>query len=248
MAHDFVWFELITPDTAGAAAFYKAVMGWNTEVTPGLQGEYTLFKVGEMGVGGMMAMRGVPPGWMGYVGVDDVDAYARKVEAAGGAIHKGPQDIPEVGRFAVVADPQGAVFILFKGSLDQPPPRPAPMSPGSLGWSELHAASGEKAFAFYSEIFGWTKHQAMPMGDQGVYQTFGGPEAAFGGMMSGHDPLPMPYWLYYFAVENIDAAAERVKAAGGQVLLEPMEVPGGAFVINGQDPQGGLFALVGMRG
>ncbi|PZR33885.1 VOC family protein [Caulobacter segnis] len=246
MASDFVWFELVTPDAAAAEAFYKAVVGWTAEASSGPNGPYTIFKAGDVPVGGMLEMKDVPAGWLGYLGVDDVDAFAAKVEAAGGAIHKAPQDIPDVGRFAVVADPQGAMFILFRGSLDAPPPRPQQMSPGSLGWSELNAAGWEKAFDFYAPLFGWVKHDAVPMGEMGVYQTFGPQAAAIGGMCDSQGPGHS--WLYYFCVENLDAAIERVKTGGGQIQLGPMEVPGGAFVVNAVDPQGGLFALLGMRG
>jgi uncharacterized protein len=253
MANDFVWFELVTTDTKAAGDFYKAVIGWSSEMSSGPAGPYTIFKApngtsDEIHVGGMLEMQGVPPGWLGYVGVDDVDAYARKVQAAGGEIHKAPQDIPDVGRFAVVADPQGAMFVLFKDTSATPPPRPAPMSPGSLGWSELHAADWEKAFDFYSGLFGWVKHDTVPMGEMGVYQTFGSAEGAFGGMFSNRDAAPGPYWLYYFGVDGVDSAIERVKANGGEILMGPIEVPGGAFVVNAKDPQGGFFAFLGMRG
>jgi predicted enzyme related to lactoylglutathione lyase len=249
MANTFVWFELVTTDTAAAGEFYKTVIGWGSDLSSGPSGPYTIFKTGEIPVGGMLEMQGVTPAWLGYVGVDDVDAYARKVEAAGGAIHKGPADIPNVGRFAVVADPQGAMFVLFKGSLDEAPPRPAPMSPGALCWTELHATDGQTAFDFYAELFGWVKGDAMPMGGtEGVYQLFGGPEGPMGGMFSHQTPAPGPYWLYYFGVDGVDSAIERVKANGGKILLEPMAVPGGAFVVNAMDPQGALFAFLGQRG
>lgn len=248
MANDFCWFELVTTDTGAAADFYKPLVGWDTELSSGPAGAYTIFKApGDIHVGGMLEMQGMPPAWLGYVAVDDVDAFAGKVEAAGGQIHKAPQDIPNVGRFAVVADPQGAVFVLFKGSLDEAPPRPAPMSPGSLGWTELHAADWEAAFPFYADLFGWVKHDTMPMGEMGVYQTFGPPERAIGGMFSHHTPAPGPYWLYYFGVENIDAAVEKITASGGKILMGPVEVPGGAWVANGIDPQGGLFAVLGPK-
>jgi predicted enzyme related to lactoylglutathione lyase len=253
MANDFCWFELVTSDAQAAGDFYTRVIGWGTEMSSGPAGPYTIFKTpnrtgGEgIHVGGMLEMQGVPPGWLGYVAVDDVDAFTQKVEAAGGQVCKAPQDIPNVGRFAVVADPQGAMFVLFRGSLDEAPPRPAPMSPGSLGWAELHAADWEKAFPFYAELFGWKKHDTVPMGEMGVYQTFG-LDQAFGGMLSNHQPAPGPYWLYYFGVEGVDSAIERVKANGGTILMGPAEVPGGAFVVNAQDPQGALFAFLGMRG
>ena len=215
-------------------------------MSSGPAAQYTIFKADGIPVGGMLEMQGMPPIWLGYVAVEDVDAYAKKVEAAGGQVHKAPQDIPNVGRFAVVADPQGAMFVLFKGSLDEAPPRPEPMAPGSLGWTELHAADAATVFPFYETLFGWVKHDAMPMPEGGVYQTFGGAQA-FGGVFSHQTPAPGPYWLYYFGVEDIEAAMARVTAGGGRILMEPMEVPGGAFVLNAMDPQGGLFALLGPK-
>ena len=247
MANDFCWFELVTTDAAAAGDFYKRVVGWETEASSGPAGPYTIFKADQIPVGGMMEMKGMHPAWLGYVAVDDVDAFAAKVTAAGGLVHKPPQDIPDVGRFAVVEDSQGAVFVLFRGASATPPPRPGPMAPGSLGWAELHAADWEKAFGFYSGLFGWVKHDAVPMGEMGTYQTVGLADAAFAGMFNGHEPAPRPYWLYYFGVDDIDAAGERVKDGGGQVLMGPMEVPGGAFVINATDPQGGMFALLGPK-
>lgn len=248
MANDFCWFELVTTDTKAAGDFYKAVIGWTTEMSSGPAGPYTIFKApGDIHVGGMLEMQGVPPGWLGYIAVDDVDAFARKVEAAGGQVHKAPQDIPDVGRFAVVADPQGAMFVLFKDTSAMPPPRPAPMSPGSLGWSELHATDWEKAFGFYAGLFGWRKHDAVDMGGMGTYQTVG-LDQAFAGLFTNPDLPSGPYWLYYFGVDGVDSALERVKANGGEILMGPMEVPGGAFVVNAKDPQGGYFAFLGMRG
>ncbi len=248
MTHDFCWFELVTTDTEAAQAFYGAVVGWTTELSSGPAGPYTIFKAPkDIPVGGMLEMKDMPPAWLGYVAVDDVDAFASKVAAAGGQIHKAPQDIPDVGRFAVVADPQGAIFVLFRGSLDEAPPRPAPMSPGSLGWAELHAGDWETVWPFYESLFGWVKHDVVPMGEMGVYQTFGPTDRAIGGMFSHHTPAPGPYWLYYFGVEDIDAAVERIKAHGGPILMGPVEVPGGAFVVNAQDPQGGLFAVLGPK-
>jgi predicted enzyme related to lactoylglutathione lyase len=185
------------------------------------------------------------PVWFGYVAVDDVDAKAKDIEAAGGAIHKAPADIPTIGRFAVVRDPQGAVFMLFKG-LGEPPPPLAMMQTGSVGWHELHARDAGTAWAFYEKMFGWTKDVAHDMGPMGQYQLFKTSALPIGGMMTDSTSAH-PYWLYYFVVDDIDAGVERVKASGGTVLFGPQEVPGGAWIINAQDPQGGHFALVGMR-
>lgn len=246
----FVWYELMTTDPAGATAFYSSVVGWKV-VDSGMPGPmpYNLLMVGEHHIAGLMGMppdvpAGVPSFWSGYVGVPDVDAGAQRYQAAGGQICRAPEDIPNVGRFAVVADPQGATLCLFKGSTDETPPSPAPGTPGTVGWHELMAADGATAFPFYAEQFGWTKADAIDMGPMGTYQLFCAGAEPVGGMMTKPPEMPVAAWAYYFNVEAIDAAVERVKAGGGQVINGPMEVPGGSWIINGIDPQGAMFSLV----
>jgi predicted enzyme related to lactoylglutathione lyase len=190
---------------------------------------------------------GARPAWTGYIGVDDVDAYAARVKAAGGTIHHPCEDIPGVGRFAVVGDPQGAVFILFKGSTDEPPAPLAPDAPGRVSWHELHAGDLDSAFAFYAGLFGWTKAEAVDMGPMGVYQTFATGGAPVGGMMTRTPQTPMPFWLYYFNVEAVDAAIARVNAGGGRVVNGPHQVPGGSWIAQCFDPQGAMFAIVGTK-
>ena len=124
-----------------------------------------------------------------------------------------------------------------------PPPPPAG-APGHIGWHELHGGDPESAFAFYSGLFGWTKNDAMDMGPMGKYQIFTIKDQQMGGMMKKMAQEPVAHWVYYINVEAIDAAVERVKSAGGQVINGPMEVPGGSWIINGLDPQGAMFALV----
>ena len=249
----FVWYDVMTTDTQAAEAFYRQAIGWTTQDSGMPERKYTLLSAGPTQVGGLMpipdeaAKMGARPAWMGYIGVDDVDAYAARVKAAGGAIHRPPEDIPGIGRFAVAADPQGAAFILFRGSLDEAPAPAAPGTPGHIGWHELHASDGAKAFDFYAGLFGWTKDQAMDMGAMGVYQLFAAGGAAIGGMMTKMPEVPVPNWLYYFNVDAVDAAVARIKAAGGQVINGPMEVPGGSWIAQALDPQGAMFAIVGMK-
>jgi predicted enzyme related to lactoylglutathione lyase len=249
--NNFVWHELMTTDREAAAAFYRDVVGWRTQDSglPGLH--YTILSVGETGVGGIMTLpaesAGAQPGWIGYVGVADVDSYAKRVEAAGGTIHKPPADIPGVGRFAVVADPQGTSFVLFKGASQQPPERPTPDVLGMPSWNELHAGEWQSAFAFYADLFGWTKADTFDMGPAGTYQLFAAGGAPIGGMMTKFEGVPAPSWLHYFTVDAIDAAATRARDKGGQVLQGPHEVPGGSWIIQCRDPQGAMFALVASR-
>lgn len=243
----FIWYELLTPDTKASEAFYKSVVGWNTQVFEGNQ-DYTVLSAGDRGVGGLMKPPEGGPGpvWIGYVGVADTDAAVASAKAAGAQVHREPWDIPNVGRLAMLTDPQGAAFMLMTPSGEDDGQKPAMGTPGHIGWRELHTTDWEKAFAFYSEQFGWAKGEAMDMGPEGTYQivTDGGEQ--FGAMFKSSQ-MPRPAWLVYFNVASIDAAVEKVKAGGGQVINGPMEVPGGQWIINGIDPQGAMFALVGAR-
>ena len=245
----FVWYELMTSDVQAAAAFYAKVVGWSIADSgmPGM--DYTLAKVGQRQVAGLMGVvadAGTGPiGWFGYILVADIDAVAEQVRKAGGAVHRPPTDIPGVGRFAVVSDPQGAMFMLFRGSGD-PAPELAPNTTGTIGWHELHTTDRDAALAFYQNLFGWEKSYANDMGSMGIYQTFSVAGAWTGGIMNGGGS-PDPHWLYYINVDDIDAAAARVAEGGGQVLHGPHQVPGGNWVVMGKDPQGAEFALTGSR-
>lgn len=249
----FVWYELMTTDTQAAKAFYGDVVGWGAQDTPMPGMNYTLFMLGDTHAAGLMDLpeearrMGAPPSWIGYVAVNDVDASAEEAARLGGVVHVPPRDIPNVGRFAIVADPQGATLALFKSSRSEQGQPPAPMTPGHIGWHELAAADWLKAFAFYGDLFGWQKAETIPIGEMGVYQLFSAGGLPIGGMFNKPPMCPVPFWLYYFTVSDIDAAAARVAAAGGQVVMGPMEVPGGAWIVQGRDPQGAMFALVGMR-
>jgi predicted enzyme related to lactoylglutathione lyase len=254
MAHGkFVWYELMTTDTKAAEAFYTGVIGWSARDSgmPGMS--YTILSAGEAPVGGLMAVpkeardAGAQPGWMGYVAVDNVDKSAAQAKQEGGAIHRAPDDIPGVGRFAIIADPGGATLCLFKEMVEPQAPPPAPGTPGTAGWRELYAADLEAAFAFYSKLFGWTKAEHHDMGPMGIYQMFATGGETVGGMMTKPPQIPAPCWLYYFNVDGIDAAVARVQAGDGGILSGPMEVPGGHWIAQCRDPQGAVFCLVAPR-
>jgi len=248
----FIWYELMTSDPEAAKAFYGKVVGWTPQDMNNGMMSYTVLEASGQGVGGLMEIppdakaRGAPPCWTGYIAVDDADAMAAKITAAGGSIIHPPQDIPGIGRFAVVADPHGAVFEIMTPMPMDPPRAPLPPeTEGTAGWRELYAGDLEADFAFYAAMFGWTKGEVFDMGPMGPYQLFDTPDGRTGGMMKKPDQVPTPAWVYYFRVGQIEAAAERVKAAGGQVIMGPMEVPDGSWVLQATDPQGAYFALVG---
>jgi predicted enzyme related to lactoylglutathione lyase len=248
-ASRFVWYELMTSDVRAAAAFYSTVVGWQADHS---DPQYTLLKVGDAQVAGItgtpaeLQARGAPPAWSGYVLVDDVDATEARILALGGKVLFPGRDIPDVGRFAVVADPQGATFLLFKPFRTDPPPMPAPGTPGTTGWHELHAMDGVAAWDFYATLFGWTKGETMDMGPAGVYQILEIDGVPAGGVMTKDADQPAPGWRYYFNVGAIDAAVGRVNAQGGVVTMGPHQVPGGSWIVHGRDPQGASFALVSM--
>jgi predicted enzyme related to lactoylglutathione lyase len=249
---NFCWYELTTTDAKGAEAFYRDILGCSMQDAGMPDFAYTILTAADAPVGGLMEMpaeacsAGARPGWFGYIAVDDVDAIAKRVAEAGGAIHKSPTDIPNVGRFAVAADPHGAIFVLFKGQGE--PLKVAPLgTPGHVGWRELHAGDLDSTFAFYSTLFGWTKAQAVDMGPMGIYQVFARDGVQTGGMMKKADAEPAPFWLYYFNVSDIDAAAAKVRAKAGDILNGPHQVPGGDWIVQCRDPQGVMFALVGPK-
>jgi uncharacterized protein len=249
----FCWYDLMTSDSKAAESFYRGVLGWEAKDSGMTGSPYTLLSVGPAMVAGLMPIpveargAGARPCWSGYIWVDDVDAYAVRVKAAGGAVHRAPADIPGVGRFAVVADPGGAVFMLFKDAGAPERPQIAPGTPGHIGWHELHAADGASAFAFYAGLFGWSKAEAIDMGPMGVYQTFATGGAPVGGMMTKMPDTPAPFWLYYFNVAAVDAAQARVTQGGGRVVMGPHQVPTGQWILQCIDPQGAMFAMVGPK-
>jgi predicted enzyme related to lactoylglutathione lyase len=249
----FVWHELMTSDPTAARAFYSNVVGWTVQASPIPGMDYWMFKAGETPVGGLMKVpeeavaQGARPMWVGYVGVDDVDAATEKAKQLGGVVYRPPADIPNMGRFSIIGDPQRTMLALFTFANPMPGESPAQGTRGHVGWNELYATDWQQAFDFYAAMFGWRKDQAMDMGPMGTYQLFAHGEHAIGGMMNKPSQMPMTSWNYYFNVEDIDGAAERVKAGGGQVINGPMQVPGGSWIAQAVDPQGAMFALVGMR-
>jgi len=243
----FVWYEHMTKDPPAAIAFYGEVVGWKTQTFPA-GGDYVMW-VGSQGpLGGVMklpdqaAKMGAPPHWMGYVQVEDVDATAALTKKLGGKVYKEPADIPTVGRFAVIADPQGAAIAIFKPSGEMAPHDSS--KEGEFCWNELMTSDSAAAFKFYSELFGWKILQEMDMGPMGTYRIFGVGEKRLGGMMTTPKAAPMPpMWLFYASTSDLDGAIGRATKKGAKVMNGPMEVPGGGRIAQLMDPQGAAFAL-----
>ncbi len=251
----FLWHDLLTSNIDKAIEFYRHVIGWTTQAYDfqGNEGPaYTMWMAGDVPVGGVMQfdremMGDLPPGWTAYVQVPDVDASLRQAVELGGSVIAEPMDIPTVGRMAGLADPQGAViWLLAPGSSE---PMPEPPSLGSFSWNELVTSDMSAAFDFYRALFGWRQWDDLDMGGGMKYRMFGQGETMYGGMYDKPLNMPAPpHWLCYAVVEDIDAALNRVREKGGQVLNGPEEVPGGDRVAQCMDPDGAGFGLHQVNG
>jgi uncharacterized protein len=259
---DFIWYELLTTNADAAGDFYGAVVGWTSSSSgqPGM--DYRFFSSGDGsdnkdGVGGYMAITpdmaagGARPAWIGYIAVDDVDRSADDITKSGGSVLMPPTDLEGVGRMAMAADPQGVPFYIMRGASDETSHSFAATEPkdGHCAWNELSSTDPEASKAFYGKLFGWVKDGDMDMGPLGKYEFLkdAGGRFALGAVMPKMAEMPIPMWTYYFRVPDIDAAVATIKAKGGQVFQEPMEIPSGDYSTVGMDPQGAPFGLVGAR-
>ncbi len=247
----FVWYELLTTDPAAAIPFYTEVVGWGTTRWDGAGPPYTMWTNQRAPIGGVMTLpepartAGAPPHWLPYVGTADVDATAARAAALGGALDAPGQDLPSVGRFAVLADPQRAAFAVFTPERI-PAPETGPFKQGEFSWHELATTDHEAAFEFYHELFGWERTRALDLGEMGVYQMYGmpGAELPLGGMYNKSEAMGVPpHWLLYVRVASADRAVETVTRLGGTVLGGPMDVPGDSRVAQCLDPQGAAFGV-----
>ena len=251
---DFIWYELMTPDAEGAKAFYDAVVGWNiSEGAPEFGGYRMIARSDGGNAGGVlpltdeMQQHGARPTWLGYVSVADVDQAVAAIEKADGKGLMPAFDIPNVGRIALVADPQGAPFYVMKPTPPEPKGQSDVFSPNAeqrVGWNELSTTDPVAARKFYTDQFGWGADEFMDMGELGEYRFLeqdGTRIGALCGVMQGQQPK----WRFYFRVPSISAAKQTAEAKGGTIHMGPHQVPTGDYIIIGSDPQGAEFALVG---
>jgi predicted enzyme related to lactoylglutathione lyase len=257
----FIWYELMTTDADGAKAFYDAVVGWSiagrsAEQPNGVDYRHIIRSDGQSNGGvlqlsAQMIAGGARPGWLGYLFVADVDASAAAIAGEGGQILMPPVSI-DVGRFAMVTDPQGVPFYIMSPT---PPPGMEGLKSDAydrhvaqhVSWNELYTSDLEAAKAFYARHFDFEFNSSMPMGALGDYCFIDSGGQGIGAVMQKPPHAPVAGWTYYIRVASIDAAKAVVEARGGTVTNGPMEVPGGDWIINGIDPQGAAFALVGQK-
>jgi len=244
----FVWFDLMTTDAQAAKQFYSEIMGWTAQPWQG--GGYDLWLAGDQPVGGMVELdaaerkAGTRPHWNGFVSTSDIEETTRMAKELGGKILSPIQDIPEVGKFASIEDPQGARFSVLQGRESAGAPTPDAL--GHYGWSELNTTDWKSAWKFYSALFGWVKTASMDMGEEfGEYFMFGvDSQRSLGGMSNAAKMMKEPaHWLHYANVRSVDESVKAIAAKGGKVLNGPMDVPGGDRIAQCKDPRGGYFAI-----
>jgi predicted enzyme related to lactoylglutathione lyase len=244
----FLWHELMTTGPSGAKSFYPAAVGWT--ITPGgiPNLDYDMWTTPDGFVGGVMQLpqeaqdMGSPSHWIPYGGTNDIEETFRLAVELGARTYVPVTTVPNVGRFAMLADPQGATFAIYQ------PMTPADASAkaeiGQFSWHELITTDAPAALAFYSKLFGWAQTSAHDMGPMGTYHLYGRDGHELGGMFNKPADMPFPpHWVCYVRVDNADAAAARVTAAGGTVMNGPMDVPGGDRIAQCMDPQGAAFAV-----
>jgi len=240
----FVWHELITPDAAAAHGFYTKVVGWKTQPWE-YDSSYTMW-VGASGpLGGTVARPSESARWLPYIGTDYIEGVVDKARSLGARVIKDVTDMPSGGKLALLEDPQGAAFGVYR-----PPNLPTgergQAKLGEYVWHELATTDYQAAFEFYSALFGWEETGRHEMGAaEGTYFMFGRNGVAMGGMFKRPSDLPgEPAWLSYIRVKDVAHTIRKATSAGAQLLSGPIEVPGGDRIAQLTDPQGGLFAVV----
>ena len=248
-----IWYELMTTDPDASKAFYDEVIGWTVQDKPVGDMDYRMIDSGNKGefVGGVfrlteqMVAGGAKPTWLFYIGVNDVDASVEKIKAAGGGVMMPAWDVPDVGRMAMVTDPQGIPFYVMRGASDGNSTAFDRMGMGKCNWNELSTPDQAGANAFYATVFGWTYPDKMPMGADGDYIFVQAGDQTIGATMNRPADSPPAAWRFYFRAPDIEAAAAKVTKNGGTVHAGPMEVPGGDRIIVASDPLGVMFGVVG---
>lgn len=243
-----IWYELMTPDAEGAKRFYEAVVGWSVGEPPPGPVDYRMISASGTQVGGVLHLSdemlagGARPGWLLYVGVSDADATVEQARALGAQVLAPPTDIPGVGRFSLLVDPQGAPFYVMQGAAEGVSEAFAPGRTGHCSWNELWTTDLRAALGFYGALFGWENRETMDMGPMGGYHFLDLRSVRLGAAAEMRDQPSR--WNAYFEVASMDAAVDRVRAGGGAVAMGPQEVPTGQTIVLGTDPQGAPFALV----
>jgi predicted enzyme related to lactoylglutathione lyase len=238
----FVWFEHVSNDLSKARAFYGDLFGWRSDGVPVGGQTYHMILNGSDAVGGFRpAMPGMPNHWISYLSVPDVDQAAAAASAGGGTIVLPPTDFAPFGRAAAIADPNGAVFALWKATQGDRPDAQT-VRAGDWYWNECMSADAQKALGFYETTFGFA-HDTMDLAD-GPYYVLTMKGVPRAGVMKSPSPGQPSAWLPYVSVADCDSTAKRAQALGAQVFVPPTDIPDvGRFAVLG-DPVGAVIGVI----
>jgi predicted enzyme related to lactoylglutathione lyase len=237
----FVWHEQVSSDPKQAQDFYTQLFGWGTEVFKPGEADYTMISSGGQSHGGFSkAMEGAPPPhWLSSVQVENLEDTIEKAKSAGGKLAAGPFEMSEVGRMAIIVDPQGAFISAYQ------PEGEGPASEGVFVWDELGTTDADGAQRFYEAVFGWTTtDMGAEYGGYRVFNRGSGTENGVAGFMTLPDATVPPHWQPYVAVDDPDATTAKAKELGGAALMEPMDVPKVGRLAVLRDPQGATFGII----
>lgn len=245
----FGWVDLQTSDVAAAKAFYSGFFGWTYEDMPTPMGvDYTMcYLDGQMVAGlspqpGELAAAGAPSMWNSYVFVEDVDAVAAAVEAAGGSVMMPVMDVMNSGRMTMIASPDGAVVGIWQPIKHEG--ADVFNVPGALTWNELQSRDLDAARPFLSEVFGWEWKQMPGDMEYHVAHIAAKPDDTTNcGAMNLPESVPPEapsMWIVYFAVADCEASSQAVAGLGGKLFMPPMEMGPGKFA-GATDPTGAMF-------
>jgi predicted enzyme related to lactoylglutathione lyase len=244
----FCWMELGTSDSEAAKKFYSSLFGWETMDIPTGPGQvYTMLQIGGKDVSALYQLteqyhKGVPTHWLSYIAVTSADETAAKAKQLGATVTMEPFDVMDVGRMAMIQDPQGAMFAIWQAK-SHIGVRLAG-EPNTLCWNELATTDTDAGGQFYSKLFGWT----FKSGDAGpmIYHEISNAGTQIGGMYKITEEMKgmPPNWMAYYAVTNCDATADRAKSMGAALVVPPTDIPNVGRFCTIKDPQGGVFAVI----
>ena len=256
----FSWADVSSPEPAASSAFYSSLFGWaaDDQYDPDGNYVYTMLLSDGVAVAGLgaqppeLAQAGVPPNWISYVSVEDLDATLELIVANGGSVVMGPIDVFNSGRMAIASDPLGAVFAMWQ-AVDHVGAGVFNV-PGSMTWNELVTSDVNAAKTFYGAVFGWTFQDFgdNPMeywvimldgkGSGGVFSE----DPSNGGMMARPSEMAeqIPdHWMVYFCVSDTDESMTRAKELGAGTIMDPFDTPAGRIAIL-TDPSGARFSII----
>lgn len=249
----FCWPELATTDVRAALAFYTPLFGWTVRESPTAIGIYFVMHAGERAAAAMFELpvrareSGEVPHWGPYIGVENADEVARRAQDAGGAVRMGPFDVMDLGRMAMLRDPEGATFSIW-----QPISRIGVRvlnEHGALGWSQLNTRDPESARRFYPAVFGWTAHDDVTARGQS-FTTWQRADGAVGGMLELPEAAragERAQWLSFFVADDVAAAHATALARGARAVMGPREDADGGVLAVLDDPQGARFGITSVR-